>query len=255
MQAARWRVPGRHCRGRSGLQQFSHGRRPLPHGQLIILDRLREMVRLGAGLDEQGQPGRGEPKRALACLRAIRPAVARHEGPRACASSAPTRCAARAQRRFLDRAREALGHPDRDHLRHRGSAPDLPRGRPHDAERTGATGRRHRRRQHRNHHRRRASTPRAGKPLHGLREHERALLRRRRHHREAHQARAPRCAPRSSSRCGEFPAIRLGSGRRLVRHDPLGRRRDPRAQQRRRRHHARGSRGAHRSGGQGRRCI
>ena len=25
------------------------------HGQLIILDRLREMVRLGAGLDEQGR--------------------------------------------------------------------------------------------------------------------------------------------------------------------------------------------------------
>ena len=38
------------------------------HGQLIILDRLREMVRLGAGLDEQGRLTREATEPALACL-------------------------------------------------------------------------------------------------------------------------------------------------------------------------------------------
>ena len=38
------------------------------HGQLIIVDRLREMVRLGAGLDEQGRLTRESIDSALACL-------------------------------------------------------------------------------------------------------------------------------------------------------------------------------------------
>src|SRR5215813_13924324 len=38
------------------------------HGQLIILDRLREMVRLGAGLDEQGRLTREAMESALECL-------------------------------------------------------------------------------------------------------------------------------------------------------------------------------------------
>jgi hypothetical protein len=38
------------------------------HGQLIILDRLREMVRLAAGLDEQGRLERGAIERAIVLL-------------------------------------------------------------------------------------------------------------------------------------------------------------------------------------------
>ena len=50
------------------------------HGQLIILDRLREMVRLGAGLDEQGRlTARGDGNGARV-PGAVRPAPAGHEG-------------------------------------------------------------------------------------------------------------------------------------------------------------------------------
>ena len=46
------------------------------------------------------------------------------------------------------------------------------------------------------------------------------------------KARAARRAPRARAGARELSQLRLGSGRRLVGHDPLGRRRDPRAQQR-----------------------
>jgi exopolyphosphatase/guanosine-5'-triphosphate,3'-diphosphate pyrophosphatase len=38
------------------------------HGQLVIIDRLREPVRLAAGLDEQGRLNRESVGRALQCL-------------------------------------------------------------------------------------------------------------------------------------------------------------------------------------------
>ena len=38
------------------------------HGQLVVLDRLREMVRLAAGLDEHGRLSREATQRALQCL-------------------------------------------------------------------------------------------------------------------------------------------------------------------------------------------
>ena len=38
------------------------------HGQLVILDRLREMVRLGAGLEADGRLNKDVAARALACL-------------------------------------------------------------------------------------------------------------------------------------------------------------------------------------------
>ena len=38
------------------------------HGQLVIIDRLREMVRLGAGVDEDGRLDKAAAARALACL-------------------------------------------------------------------------------------------------------------------------------------------------------------------------------------------
>ena len=82
------------------------------HGQLVILDRLREMVRLGAG-------ARGRrPARTRTWPRARWPAsnasvsACATCGPTACAWSAPTRCGARKRKEaFIERAREALGHP------------------------------------------------------------------------------------------------------------------------------------------------
>jgi len=81
------------------------------HGQLVILDRLRETVRLAAGLDEQGRLDREAVGRALQCLerfgqrlRDMRAASVRVVGTN-------TLRKARRKGAFLDRAREALGHP------------------------------------------------------------------------------------------------------------------------------------------------
>ncbi|HEX7416472.1 MAG TPA: hypothetical protein VF315_00335, partial [Steroidobacteraceae bacterium] len=38
------------------------------HGQLVVIDRLREMVRLGAGMAEDGRLDKQVAARALACL-------------------------------------------------------------------------------------------------------------------------------------------------------------------------------------------
>lgn len=81
------------------------------HGQLVILDRLREMVRLGAGLETDGRLNKEVAARALSCLerfgqrlRDMRPDSVRVVG---------TNVFRRARRKeaFVERAREALGHP------------------------------------------------------------------------------------------------------------------------------------------------
>ena len=81
------------------------------HGQLVILDRLREMVRLGAGLEADGRLNKDVASRAVACLerfgqrlRDMRPDSVRVVG---------TNVFRRAKRKesFIERAREALGHP------------------------------------------------------------------------------------------------------------------------------------------------
>ncbi|MDF3020278.1 MAG: exopolyphosphatase / guanosine-5-triphosphate,3-diphosphate pyrophosphatase [Steroidobacteraceae bacterium] len=81
------------------------------HGQLVILDRLREMVRLGAGLESDGRLNKEVGARALACLerfgqrlRDMRPDSVRVAGTNV------FRRAKRAQA-FIERAREAIGHP------------------------------------------------------------------------------------------------------------------------------------------------
>ena len=81
------------------------------HGQLVILDRLREMVRLGAGLEPDGRLNKDVAARALACLerfgqrlRDMRPDSVRVVGTNV------FRRAKRAQA-FFERAREAIGHP------------------------------------------------------------------------------------------------------------------------------------------------
>jgi exopolyphosphatase/guanosine-5'-triphosphate,3'-diphosphate pyrophosphatase len=81
------------------------------HGQLVIVDRLRETVRLGAGLDEQGRLSREAVDRALQCLERFgqRLRDMRAESVRVVGTN--TLRKARRKGAFLDRARECLGHP------------------------------------------------------------------------------------------------------------------------------------------------
>jgi exopolyphosphatase/guanosine-5'-triphosphate,3'-diphosphate pyrophosphatase len=80
-------------------------------GQLVVIDRLREMVRLGEGL---GPDGRLDPKvsaRAIACLERFghRLLHMRANRVRVVGTSALRRT--RRKEAFLDKARKAIGHP------------------------------------------------------------------------------------------------------------------------------------------------
>ncbi len=81
------------------------------HGQLVIIDRLREMVRLASGVEENGEIDRAVAERAITCLQRFgqRLRAMRAGSVRAVGTSA-LRLAHRKQS-FLARAREALGHP------------------------------------------------------------------------------------------------------------------------------------------------
>jgi exopolyphosphatase/guanosine-5'-triphosphate,3'-diphosphate pyrophosphatase len=81
------------------------------HGQLVIIDRLREMVRLAAGVAENGRIDKEAAARALACLQRFgqRLRDIRADSVRVVGTNA-LRLAHRKQA-FLERAREALGHP------------------------------------------------------------------------------------------------------------------------------------------------
>ncbi|MGH8299174.1 MAG: exopolyphosphatase [Steroidobacteraceae bacterium] len=80
------------------------------HGQLVIIDRLREMVRLAAGVEENGRIDKEVAARALACLQRFgqRLRDIRADSVRVVGTNA-LRVAHRKQV-FLERAREALGH-------------------------------------------------------------------------------------------------------------------------------------------------
>lgn len=81
------------------------------HGQLTVIDKLREVVRLGAGVDASGRLDRAYANRALACLerfgQRLRDMHARDV--RVVGTNALRR--AHRKQAFLGRAREALGHP------------------------------------------------------------------------------------------------------------------------------------------------
>ncbi|MGA7539901.1 MAG: exopolyphosphatase [Steroidobacteraceae bacterium] len=81
------------------------------HGQLVIIDRLREMVRLAAGVAENGRIDKDAAARALGCLQRFgqRLRDMRADSVRVVGTNA-LRLAHRKQA-FLERAREALGHP------------------------------------------------------------------------------------------------------------------------------------------------
>jgi exopolyphosphatase/guanosine-5'-triphosphate,3'-diphosphate pyrophosphatase len=81
------------------------------HGQLVILDRLREMVRLAAGLDDSGRLDEEATARALRCLERFgqRLRAMHADSVRVVGTNALRR--AKRKRWFLERARAALGHP------------------------------------------------------------------------------------------------------------------------------------------------
>ena len=81
------------------------------HGQLVVVDRLREMVRLGAGLDAEGRLDRDVAARALACLERFGQRIAEMHADtvRVVGTNALRR--AHRKQSFLEKARSALGHP------------------------------------------------------------------------------------------------------------------------------------------------
>ena len=81
------------------------------HGQITIVDRLRETVRLAAGLDDQDRLSREATGRALACLERFGQRLHDMKAERVRVVGTNTLRKARRKGAFLDRAREALGHP------------------------------------------------------------------------------------------------------------------------------------------------
>ena len=81
------------------------------HGQLAILDRLREMVRLAAGLDEQGRLDKTVTQRALACLERFGQRLRDMHAESVRVVGTNTLRKAHRKQTFLERARDALGHP------------------------------------------------------------------------------------------------------------------------------------------------
>ena len=195
------------------------------HGQLVIIDRLREMVRLASGVEENGDIDKDVATRALACLERFgqRLREMKANGVRVVGTSALR--LARHKKAFLVTCARSAGPSHRDHLRRRGSAAHLLRRDAHHACAAGpAAGRGHRRRQHRADHRRRLRAERSRKPEDGLRGDERALLR-------AMAASPPSgCIARawrrasSSSRCRRPSANAAGKRRGQLRHDSRDRR-------------------------------
>ncbi|WPD22914.1 MAG: exopolyphosphatase [Candidatus Electrothrix scaldis] len=80
-------------------------------GHIHILDKLKEMVRLGAGLDEQNRLSKEARERALACLQRFGERVRNFPPGTVAAVGTKTLRQARRSRRFIEKASEALGHP------------------------------------------------------------------------------------------------------------------------------------------------
>lgn len=81
------------------------------HGQLSIIDRLREPVRLAAGLDETGRLSRDAMERALACLERFGQRLRDMHAEAVRVVGTNTFRQAKRKGAFLDRAAEALGQP------------------------------------------------------------------------------------------------------------------------------------------------
>jgi exopolyphosphatase/guanosine-5'-triphosphate,3'-diphosphate pyrophosphatase len=105
----------------------------LDHGQLHVLDRLQEMVRLASGLDDQGQLDKPTMKRALDCLARFGERLRGIPKRNVRAVATATLRRARNGAAFLARAGRALGRPievisgqEEARLIYEGVAQDLP---------------------------------------------------------------------------------------------------------------------------------
>ena len=81
------------------------------HGQLKIVDRIREMVRLGAGLDASGMISQEAQDRAIGCLRRFGQRMQEMHAHSVRVVGTNTFRRARNSGAFIQRAEEALGHP------------------------------------------------------------------------------------------------------------------------------------------------
>jgi len=81
------------------------------HGQLVVIDRLREMVRLGAGMGDDGRLDKDAASRALACLERFGQRLRDMHARDVRVVGTNALRVARRKQAFLERARDALGHP------------------------------------------------------------------------------------------------------------------------------------------------
>ncbi len=81
------------------------------HGQLVIIDRLREMVRLAAGVGDDGRIDKTVAARALACLERFGQRLRDIDARKVRVVGTNALRIARRKQAFLERAREALGSP------------------------------------------------------------------------------------------------------------------------------------------------
>ncbi|MFO1393297.1 MAG: exopolyphosphatase [Steroidobacteraceae bacterium] len=80
-------------------------------GQLVIIDRLREMVRLGAGVREDGRLDPRVAARAIACLNRFGHRLTDVHASRVRVVGTSALRRSRRKQAFLERARAAIGHP------------------------------------------------------------------------------------------------------------------------------------------------
>lgn len=81
------------------------------HGQLVVIDRLREMVRLAEGVEANGRIDKDVAARALACLQRFGQRLRDMKASSVRVVGTNALRLARRKQAFLERAREALGHP------------------------------------------------------------------------------------------------------------------------------------------------
>jgi exopolyphosphatase/guanosine-5'-triphosphate,3'-diphosphate pyrophosphatase len=81
------------------------------HGQLVVIDRLREMVRLASGIEDSGRIDKEAAARALACLHRFGQRLRDMHARSVRVVGTNALRVARRKQAFLERAREALGHP------------------------------------------------------------------------------------------------------------------------------------------------
>jgi exopolyphosphatase / guanosine-5'-triphosphate,3'-diphosphate pyrophosphatase len=81
------------------------------HGQLVVIDRLREAVRLGGGLNARGQLSEVSQRRALSALRRFGQRLQDMQAGTVRVVGTNTLRQARSVATFLQRAGRALGHP------------------------------------------------------------------------------------------------------------------------------------------------